>query len=158
MNRHERRKAKKYRIALDQIHSTCDIQVDAKFEQVVGIFANAKGRKIVEDVWPDVQWTTDEKFQYEHPPDWLFTHVRVTKLPSHLETMVPLSFASPDSLGFAVAATLQRHAELGRVIYYSGAVPDVIINRFGGIPDGGTDAFAEYVPAGTPLGGPKSVH
>jgi len=72
--------------------------------------------------------------------------------------MVPLSFASPDSLGFAVAATLQRHAELGRVIYYSGAVPDVIINRFGGIPDGGTDAFAEYVPAGTPLGGPKSVH
>jgi hypothetical protein len=111
MNRHDRRAASREKrhsktIKIGQIDSTCDIQVDAKFGQIVMIFANAKGRKIVEDVWPDVEWTTDATFASVHSIDWLFTHIRVTRLPPHLGERLPLAFASPDALGFAVA--LQR--------------------------------------------------
>jgi hypothetical protein len=71
------------RIDARSIESRCDIQVDAKVERIVMIFANAKGRKVVEDLWPDVEWATDEIFSSVHSPDWLFTHIRVTKLPPH---------------------------------------------------------------------------
>jgi hypothetical protein len=122
------------------------------------IFANPKGRKVVEDLWPDVQWTTDEKFAKVHTPDWLFTHIRVTKLPPHLEATVPLTFASPDSLGMAVAMTIQRHAEPERVLHWSGEGPDVKVNIYRGLPkESGTDLFAEYIPPGL-FGEPKSVN
>ena len=58
----------------------CDIQVDAK-AQIVMISANAKGRKVVETLWPDVGWATDETFARAHLPDWSSTHISVTKLP-----------------------------------------------------------------------------
>jgi hypothetical protein len=131
------------------------------------VFGNAKGRKIVEDLWPDVQWTTDEIFSGVHSPDWLFTHIRVTKLPLHLEETVPLAFASPDALGLAVAMALQRFAEPRRVVYYSGQMPDVKINIFGGMTgfikewdDLARSIFVEYVPAGRHFlsGRPESVN
>jgi hypothetical protein len=152
------------RIALDQIDSSCDIQVDAKGERLVMILANAKGRKVVQDIWPDVRWSTDEKFSREHRPDWLFTHVRVTRLPPHLASRVPLTFASPDSLGFAVAATLHRHyRKPRRVIYFSGEPGvDFRVNMFGEIfeREPGVDValYAEYVPPGTLIGAPESVN
>jgi hypothetical protein len=152
------------RIALDQIDSSCDIQVDAKVGRVVMIFANRRGRKVVEDLWPDVQWTTDEKFSRLHSPDWLFTHIRITRLPPHLEAVVPLRFASPDSLGFAVAASLQRrHGEPRRVVYFSGEPGhDFRINMFDGVEtESGSDValFAEYVPPGiTLIEAPETVN
>ena len=66
--------------------------------------ANLKGRRFVEGLWPDVQWTNDH-FR-AHSAQWLFTHVRVTRLPPHLEETTPLAFATPNSLALAVAMAL----------------------------------------------------
>lgn len=168
MNRHARRVAAATRktgtmqIPADQIDSVCDIQVEGKVEQFVMIFANPKGRKIVEDVWPDVQWTTDEFFSRGHSPDWLFTHIRVTKLPPHLEEKVPLAFASPDALGLAVAMALQRLAEPRRVAHYSGEGRDLKVNFYDGAGIKESDlaraVFAEYVPTGPVSGAAESVN
>src|SRR6266545_743215 len=161
MNRHERRKAKRTQIDPNTIDETCDIQVDGKVGQIVMVFANAKGRKIVEDLWPDVQWTTDVIFAEAHSTDWLFTHIRVTRLPPFLDSKVPLAFASPDALGYAVAMAIQRRAEPLRVVHYTGSGTEVILNRQAGVPDAqGLDValFAEYVPAGTLVGEPQSVN
>jgi hypothetical protein len=120
------------------------------------VFANAKGRNVVEDLWPDVEWTTDETFSSMHSPDWLFTHIRVTKLPPHLEKSTPLAFASPDQLGIAVTMSLQCLAEPGRVACYTGHGPDMRLNSSNGaaLEDESVarSLFAEYVPAGTELG------
>jgi hypothetical protein len=165
MNRKERRRRKAVvrtrEIQIDTITSNCDVQVDAKLEQVVMFFANAKGRKVVEDLWSDVEWTTDDTFAEGHPPDWLFTHIRVTRLPPHLEEQVPLAFASPDALGFAVAIAIhRRHREPERVMFYSGQGADLKVGTFGSVPSypPGTDdaLFAEYVPAGTEIGAPNT--
>lgn len=95
MNRKQRRMAKvrEQRVRVRDIDSRCDIQVEGKFEQIVMIVANPKGRRIVEDLWPDVQWTSDKVFSRAHSAEWLFTHVRVTRLPPHFTT--PLTFATP---------------------------------------------------------------
>ena len=159
MNRRARRAAK---IAVKEIDSHADIQVDAKFGQIVMILANARGHRVVDEAWPDVEWTTDEIFSRVHSPDRLFTHIRVTRLPPHLERRVPLAFASPDALGFAVAYSLQRRCQRGCVIFYSGLGPDITANKFGNAVgnDEGADTalFAEYVPAGTRVGAPESVN
>jgi hypothetical protein len=60
---------------MEDIETRYDIGVDAKVGQIVMVYANAVGRKIVEDVWPEVQWSTDEKFASVNPPDWRFTHI-----------------------------------------------------------------------------------
>jgi hypothetical protein len=150
--------ARRTKIDLRKIDSECDIQVDAKGGQYVMVFANAIGRRVVEDAFPDVEWTTDEIFSRCHSVDWLFTHIRVTRLPPHLEETVPLAFASPDSLGFAVAMFLQRHHTPGRVIFYSGQGKDIEIGKFGAMPkrDPGDDValYGEYVPVGTPFSEP----
>jgi hypothetical protein len=156
MNRHARRAARVRTTKIDprKIDQTCDIQVDGKVEQIVMIFANPKGRKIVEDLWPDVQWTTDEIFASAHSSDWLFTHIRVTRLPPDLESEVPLAFASPDAIGCAVAITLQRRTEPRRVVSYSGSGADLKVNMFDGAhTKAGTDIalFAECVPADTKI-------
>jgi hypothetical protein len=161
MNRKQRRVTKarerSFQLPLRDIDSRFDIQVEGKFEQVVMICANPKGRTIVEDLWPDVEWTTDEVFSRAHSAEWSFTHVRVTSLPPHFET--PPSFASPDALGFAVACALHRRAWPVRVAYYSGHGPDLRVDSFGSPPYDAKGAdlalFAEYVapgrfaPAGT---------
>lgn len=160
MNRHERRRSKRSKkIRFDQIDKTCDIQVDAKREQVVMIYANDAGRKRVEEVFPDVRWDTDEKFASGHPSDWLFTHVRVTKLPCHLEEQIPLAFATPDALGFAVTIALQRGYTPCRVLHWSGEGHDVKTNMYNTTTLGAERGlFAEYVPAGTELGMPPAVN
>jgi hypothetical protein len=92
---HERRAArrtKSFKIKPSSLYDRADIVVDPKFEQVVMILANLKGRTVVEDLFPDVEWATDPIFASISPPDWQFTHVRVTKLPAHLEETVPLSY------------------------------------------------------------------
>ena len=107
MERHGRR------VAADKLEELCDIGVDAKPAQVVMIFANAQGRRVVKAIFPDVQWTTDEFFAKGHSPDWLFTHILVTKLPPELEARKPLTLVSPDAIGMAVAMALQTHHSPG---------------------------------------------
>ena len=122
------------------------------------ICANSKGRSIVEDLWPDVEWTSDEVFSRVHSAEWLFTHVRVTRLPPHLEETTPLVFATPDSLAFAGAFALYRRAWPVRVVYYTGEGDDLQLNAFGSPPDDAKGAdialYADYVPPGgyTPPG------
>jgi hypothetical protein len=114
----------------------------------------------VEDLWPDVEWTTDEVFASEgRSPDWLFTHVNVTRLPAFLERKAPLKFAHHDSIGLAVAMALQQRAEPRRVIHYSGRGEDMKINMFescGG--DWAREIFVEYVPTRTVIGEPLGVN
>jgi hypothetical protein len=141
------------RIALKDIDSMCDVQVEAKPGAVM-IFANPKGREIVEDLWPDVEWRTDEKFSSCHPAEWLFTHIRVTRIPPHFEKLVPLNFATPESLGYAVALAVARRAGPKRVVWWKGEAPDLEIIIMGDVRNEPSDdiaVFAEYVPP-TPVG------
>jgi hypothetical protein len=140
----------------------CDIQVDAKVGSIVMIFANSKGRKVVESLWPDIEWTTDEIFARVHSPDWLFTHIRVTKLPPPLEERTPLAFASPDAIGCAVAMALQQCAEPRRVVHHSGQGENMKINIYNGAAFARESElarclYAEHVPAGTVVGPPQSI-
>jgi hypothetical protein len=161
MNRHQRRAEKahqkhvfrKIEMKYGEIDSTFDIQVEGKFERVVFVCANSKGRNVVEDLWPDIEWSTDEVFAQVHDADWRFAHMRVTRLPPHFEAKVPLAFASPDALGVAVASVLHRRAWPLRVAYWTGQVKDqdVSINTFGKAPtedDGDYALFAEYMAPG----------
>ena len=155
MNRKRRRatkaKARHQRIPLRDLDSKFDIQVESKVERVVMIAASLKGRKIVEDLWPDVRWSTDETFLRGHSDEWRFTHIRVTKLPPYLEETIPLAFAAPDALAFAVACALHRRAWPLRIVYFSGSNDNVKLQTFGGpFKDEGGDValFAEYVPPG----------
>ncbi len=139
-----------------QIDSICDIQVKAKVEQVIMIWANVKGRKVVEDLWPDVEWATDEFFSRTNSPDWLFTHIRVTKLPPDLEEGCPLTFAPPDAIGCAVATALQRLAEPDRVAHFTDDTVGLYFYDITGAPLANKGRsrllFAEYVPPGTLVG------
>ena len=154
-----RNKRKKQTTAVDyeQIEKGYDIQVDAKSGNIVMVFANAKGRKVVEDVFPDVEWSTDAAFATSRwSADWLFTHIRVTKLPPHFEEKVPLSFASYDSLGAAVAMVLQSRAEPRRVLHWLGdAASGYHVNIYEMNVDTNLarSLFAEYVPPTTPTAG-----
>jgi len=129
MNRKQRRAAgsreRRLSLKLSELESKFDIQVDGKEGQVVMVFASPKGRKIVEDLWPDVEWSTDEKFAEYHSDDWLFTHIRVTRLPPHFEKAVPLAFASAESLGYPVALALHRRAWPLRVGFWLGQGADL---------------------------------
>jgi len=120
------------------------------------ISANVKGRKVVEDLWPDVEWATDESFSHMHSADWLFTHIRVTKLPPHLEENLPLTFAPPDSLGCAVATALQRLAEPDRVAHFTDDAVGLYFYDISGPPLANKglsrSLFAEYVPPGALVG------
>ena len=152
MNRHERRKAAKVsEVKIGELDKKFAIQVDGKVGSVVMIYANSEGRKIVVDMWPDVEWSTDDKFSRYHSDEWRFTHIRVTRLPPHLEKAVPLAFASAESLGYAVALALHRRAWPLRVAYWVGEGADIEMGTFGSPPDEGRGAdlalYAEYVPA-----------
>ena len=124
------------------------------------ISASSKGRKIVEDLWPDVRWSTDEAFSRVHSGDWLFTHIRVTRLPPNLQGTVPLAFASPDALAFAVACALHHRAWPLRVAYFIDTDGDVRLETFGSpFKDKGGDValFADYTPPGV-YGDTPSYH
>jgi hypothetical protein len=136
-------------VRTEEINRSCDIKVHAKMGGIVMIMANPTGRKSVDDLFPDVEWTTDEAFRLAHSPDWLFTHIRVTKLPPHLETVTPLAFASPDAIGMAVAVSLQRLAKPKRVIHSVGS-GEMRIYGGAALSDKSLarELFAEYHPAG----------
>jgi hypothetical protein len=153
MNRKERRASKSSaRKAVSLIDPTYDIQIDPKVDRCIMIFANSHGREIVGKLFPDVDWTTDELFaSFGHSDDWLYTHIRVTKLPPGFEATTPLASVSPDALGFAVAAVLQKWAEPGRVIFWTGAGADSKPNRID-IQFKFDEAWllsGEYMPNGT---------
>jgi hypothetical protein len=172
MNRHQRHRAKtkgrKGLIALDQVHSTVDVWFESK-GQLVMIVANSVGQKAAEELWPDVQWSRDAK-SASMPPDWQWTHIRVTKLPSYLEAKCPLVFASGDSLAFAAAFALHYHAPhlSARIGWFTGDMPKagdiapgIEFHKFSGpVTDREhpCDLFAEYVPAGTVIGAPQSMN
>ena len=113
------------------------------------VFASPRGRKVVEDLWPDVEWSTDEKFAPHHSADWLFTHIRVTRLPPHLDDAVPLDEATAESLAYPVALALHRRAWPLGVAYWLGEGADIRIETFGSPPEEtkGADLalYAEYV-------------
>ena len=95
----QRRSHRTSTIAFGDLDRQTDIQVEGKAGQCVMIMANSNGRRTVEDLFPDVEWTTGHFFAKVHSSDWQFTHIKVTRLPPHFEASVPLAFASPDSLG-----------------------------------------------------------
>jgi len=141
-------------IAFGDLGRQTDIQVEGKAGQCVMIMANSNGRRAVEDLFPDVEWTTDHFFAQFHSSDWQFTHIKVTRLPPHFEAGVLLAFASPDALGFAVALSLQRHYEMGRVGHWQGEGADLKVGLFDCVPppsDADVALFAEHVPAGTTI-------
>jgi hypothetical protein len=167
MSRRERRAAaarergsqKAMQVRLDQMHSTCDICVDAKPDQIVMVFANERGRKVVEDLWPEVDWSTDPIFASVHPPGWMFTHVRVTQLHFHFGKEVPLADAAPDALGLAVAMTLQCVAEPDmRVAHFHGEDDEMGVNVYVGTAGSADQRVAralsvEYVPPNDTVAG-----
>jgi hypothetical protein len=123
--------------------------VDAKQKKIVMVFANAEGRKVVENLWPDVEWSTDLLFAPNHGGDWLFTHIKVTKLPVHFEARVPLEFANPDAIGYAVAAALQQHSPKPLSVgHWVGSGGNIKLNFYNGavFEERNRDLFAEYVP------------
>jgi hypothetical protein len=85
----------------------------------------------VEEFWPEVEWARDETFASMYPPDWACTHIRVTRLPRHLEERGCEPNASADALAFAVAAALQAHTEPKRVAHWSGQGDDIRVNFYG---------------------------
>ena len=132
------------------LESRFDIQVDPKFGNIVMICANGKGCRVVEDMWPDVEWSRESYY----PPEWRFTHIRVTRLPPHLERMVPLKFVGTESLGFAVACALHRRAWPLRVAWFRGEGADISLGTFDGrMKDEDVDfaLYGDYVPAGVPV-------
>lgn len=147
------RKHRTSTMAYGDLDRQTDIQVEGKAGQCIMIMANSNGRRTVEYMFPDVEWTTDPLFAQVHSSDWQFTHVRVTKLPPHFEEQVPLAFAAPDAISFAVALSLQRHHEMGRVGQWHGEGADLKVGLFGCVPPPGDDdaLFAEHVPVGTTI-------
>ena len=128
------------------LESRFDIQVDPKFGNIVMICANGKGRRVVEDMWPDVEWSDLDS---SYSSEWLFTHIRVTRLPPHLERRVPLKFVGPEALGFAVACALHRRAWPLRVAWFRGEGADISIGAFAGRmknEDVDFALYADYVP------------
>jgi hypothetical protein len=144
MNRKERRAAasrqrKHFDVPLNDIYKRFDITVEGKELNsdgaempmpLVMIMANTKGRKITEDLWPDVEWARDPVFSRNLPEDWQFTHIRVTQLPQHLQAVSAPEDAAGDSLAFAVAHALQSFAEPRRVAHYTGFLEDLRINLY----------------------------
>jgi hypothetical protein len=127
----KRERVRRFDMKLDEIDSKFAIQVDGKHASTVMIFADSVGRKIVEDLWPDIRWSTDDKFSRWHSADWLFTHIKVTRLPPHLEVAVPLAFASAESLGYAVALALHDRAWPLQVAWWSGEGANIQVNTMG---------------------------
>jgi hypothetical protein len=145
---------RRFKMNLKEIDAKCDVQVDAKGRQFVMIFANSCGRRVVEKIFPDVEWTTDDIFSECHSAEWLFTHIRVTRLPPYLESKIPLAFASPDAIGYAVALSIQRQHTMRRVAFYSGEGPNLEVGFFGDIPESDnvdTNLYGDYVPPGTSI-------
>jgi hypothetical protein len=136
-----------FTIPLDEVDEHGDVQVEGKVGRIVLIAANSTGRQAVEDVFPDVRWSTGEKFAEAHSPEWGFTHVAVTKLQPSLEDVVPLAFCGPDALGYAVALAIKKRQPAARVIYFTGYGLDLRVNIMKGAVQ--SDGLrAEYVPPG----------
>jgi hypothetical protein len=144
MNRKERRAAaarqrKSFDISPGDLYKRFDITVEGKERNangdnlptpVVMILANAKGRKIIEDLWPNVEWARDPVYSSHIPEDWQFTHIRITQLPQHLEEVKAPEDAAGDALAFAVATALQAFAEPCRVAHMTGYLEDMKINVY----------------------------
>jgi hypothetical protein len=164
MSRKERRAAasrqRKFSVRIGEIYERFDITVEGKEQDAYGvdlptpwvmILANAKGRKITEDLWPDVEWARDVHFA-DVPEDWQFTHVCVTQLPQHLAEASSIEDASGDGLAFVVATALQAFAEPRRVAHMTGraAGGDFKINIYTSGEHSRSSAreiMVEYVPA-----------
>jgi hypothetical protein len=130
-----------------------DIVVESKVGQIVMVYANARGRAIVDGLWPDVRWSTDAAFASAHGKDWLFTHVRVVALQPQFEAEISLEKCTPYGVSFAVAAALSRLGKRGRVAHIFGLPPELHVYFIDSSSDSsGNDPrslFVEYVAPGT---------
>jgi hypothetical protein len=102
-----------------------DVGVDAKAKGAVMLFANKRGRRAIDKLWPGMLWRTDDIFRLGHSDDWLFAHLVVHALPQHFEEKRPLAECVPDAVGFVVALALSAKAPRLRVFHYVGEPPDV---------------------------------
>jgi hypothetical protein len=128
-----------------------DIQVESQDGDVVRIFAKAVGREVVECLFPDVEWGTDDTFASVDFPDWMVTQIRVTKLPEAYHSLVPAPPFSPDALGFAVGTFIRRLAGPGRVCYWNGLGEDgrLQVSCIHDLPQGDGKSFdlqGKYLP------------
>jgi hypothetical protein len=163
MNRKERRAAaarqrKSFDVSLNDIYKRFDITVEGKELDANGdelrmplvmILANAKGRKITEDLWPNIEWARDPVCSSHIPEDWQFTPVRLTQLPQHLAEVSSPEGSSDDALAFAVATALQAFAEPCRIAHMTGYHEDMKINVYNVGEHGKSSAHeieVEYVP------------
>lgn len=144
---------------IKKIDRESDIGVDAKANQIVMSFANQRGRTAVEALWPEVEWVTDDIFSRIHSPDWMFTHIRVTRIPASFAS-TPLDAVTPDSLGLLVAFALGQRAEPRRVFHYTGQGANMQINIYSNRSECNWDGLLiEYVPATVaPPGGSIRQH
>jgi hypothetical protein len=107
-------------IKMADIDRVSDIGVEAKDNPIVMIYANARGRKAANEVWPGLLWTTDDIFRLAHDDSWQFTHVSVTDIPECFSKGKPVSETQPDALSFLVAMVLSAQSRKLRVFHYTG--------------------------------------
>jgi hypothetical protein len=83
-----------------------------------------------------------------HSDEWRFTHVRVTRLPPHLEaTGIPLNAATPESLGLAIACALQGRTAPRRVVHRIGRGKNMHIAMYD-VTGPADPPTIEYMPPG----------
>lgn len=141
-------RSRKISFSLKTIHERYDIGVEGKPGQVVMIWANAVGRKIVDEVWPEVEWCTSTPFLKAHPADWRFTHMRILDLPPSIEAVSTstVEHTRPDALAFLVAVQLQHRATPKRVYHFTEEAEIAIYETDGPRPE---PLQVEYIPPGT---------
>lgn len=114
------------------------------------VFANSAGRKVAEDMWPDIEWSTDNKISLPLRRMAVYAHTGHT-ITAAFGGSGAFSIRSAESLGFAVASALHRRAWPLRVAWWSGDGTDIMVHTWGDRPadEGGDLAlYADYVPPG----------
>jgi hypothetical protein len=114
------------------IDRVSDIGIEAKDNPIVMIYANRRGRKAANEVWPGLLWTTDNLFRLVHDDNWQFTHVSVADIPERFSKGKPVFETQPDALSYLVAVALAAHAGKDRVFHYTGHGPELKINVYRG--------------------------
>jgi hypothetical protein len=107
-------------ISLADVDRLSDIGVEAKDNPIVMIYANERGRKAANKVWPGLLWTTDDIFRLVHDDNWQFAHVAVTEIPERFSKGKPVSEIQPDALSYLVAMVLSAQSRKPRVFHYTG--------------------------------------
>jgi hypothetical protein len=107
-------------IKMGDIDRLSDVGVEGKQNPFVMIYANSRGRKAANRVWPGLLWTTDDVFRLIHDDDWKFCHVAVTDIPEQFAKGKTVAETHTDALAFLVAMVLSAQSGKVRVFHYAG--------------------------------------